>query len=169
MHYVAILNNEETEVEISELSPGHYRVVLNEDAHNIDAQFISSSTLSLISENQSHCIETEDNPEGGVNLRVLGKILRVEMLDMRAVRLRRAQNATATFDGPLPIKSPTPGKVVKILVQENQKVAEGDGLLIIEAMKMENELRAPKAGTIKSIDALEGATVESGTNLCVLE
>ena len=62
-----------------------------------------------------------------------------------------------------------PGKVVKILVKENQEVNEGDGLLIIEAMKMENELRAPKSGIVKTIQAVEGATVESGSALCIVD
>ena len=169
MHYAAITGDSEFPVEISELSPGHYRVVIDGHIHDVDAQFISPTTLSILEKNKSQKIETEENPQGGMNLRVHGQILHVEMLDMRALRLRRAQDATATFDGPLTINSPMPGKIVKVLVKENQEVNEGDGLLIIEAMKMENELRAPKAGIIKTIQAVEGATVESGSALCVVD
>ena len=169
MHYAAIIGDSEFPVEISELSPGHYRVVIDGHIHDVDAQFISPTTLSILEKNKSQKIETEENPQGGMNLRVHGQILHVEMLNMRALRLRRAQDATATFDGPLTINSPMPGKIVKVLVKENQEVNEGDGLLIIEAMKMENELRAPKAGIIKTIQAVEGATVESGSALCVVD
>ena len=169
MHYAAIINNTEFPIEISELSPGHYRVVIDGQIHDVDAQFISATTLSILENNASQRIETEENPQGGMNLRVHGQIVHLEMLDMRALRLRRAQDATATFDGPLTINSPMPGKVVKILVKENQEVNEGDGLLIIEAMKMENELRAPKSGIVKTIQAVEGATVESGAALCIVD
>jgi len=169
MHYTAILQKSEVPVEISELSPGHYRIVIDERVYDIDAQFISETTLSIINDNYSHRIDTEENTDGGFNLRAMGQILHVEMLDMRALRLRHAQEATANFDGPLNINSPMPGKVVQVLVQEGQEVAEGDGLLIIEAMKMENELRAPKSGVVKTIQASEGNTVESGSLLCVVE
>ncbi|MBJ80081.1 MAG: acetyl-CoA carboxylase biotin carboxyl carrier protein subunit [Myxococcales bacterium] len=169
MHYTAIIQNSEVPVEISELSPGHYRIVIEDRVYDIDAQFISETTLSIMNNNQSHRIDTEENPDGGFNLRAMGQILHVDMLDMRALRLRHAQEATANFDGPLTINSPMPGKVVKILVEEGQEVSEGDGLLVIEAMKIENELRAPKSGIVKTIQTSEGNTVESGSLLCIVE
>ena len=62
-----------------------------------------------------------------------------------------------------------PGKVVKLLVAVGDEVAEGQGVLLIEAMKMENELRAPKAGRVVSIAVAEGQTVEGRTELVVIE
>jgi biotin carboxyl carrier protein len=58
-----------------------------------------------------------------------------------------------------------PGKIVKILVLENQQVGEGQGLLVIEAMKMQNELRAPRPGRVEKVYVLEGSGVEAGFKL----
>jgi biotin carboxyl carrier protein len=61
-----------------------------------------------------------------------------------------------------------PGKVVRVLVKAGDEVAEGQGLVVVEAMKMENELKSPKAGTVTELHAVEGATVESGAKLIVV-
>ena len=66
------------------------------------------------------------------------------------------------------VKSPMPGNVLKINVTQGQKVNEGDVLLILEAMKMENEIAAPKAGTVAQIVAAPGAVVETGSPLVVI-
>lgn len=66
------------------------------------------------------------------------------------------------------VKSPMPGNILKINVTVGQKVAEGDALLILEAMKMENEIAAPKAGTVAQIIVSKGAVVETGAPLVVL-
>ena len=62
-----------------------------------------------------------------------------------------------------------PGKVVKILVAVGDEVAQGQGLVVVEAMKMENELKSPKAGTVVEVLAKEGAAVESGAKLIVVD
>ena len=67
------------------------------------------------------------------------------------------------------IKAPMPGRVVKILVEEGQKVQHGDGLLVVEAMKMENELSAPRDGIIKTIHVGEGDTVEGNAELLLID
>ena len=66
------------------------------------------------------------------------------------------------------VKSPMPGNVLKINVSQGQKVAEGDVLLILEAMKMENEVAAPKSGTVAQIVAAPGTVVETGSPLVVI-
>lgn len=67
-----------------------------------------------------------------------------------------------------PINSPMPGTILKVNVAAGQTVKSGDILMILEAMKMENEIMAPKDGTITSVSISEGATVESGTLLCTI-
>jgi pyruvate carboxylase subunit B len=62
-----------------------------------------------------------------------------------------------------------PGKVVKVLVQAGDAVKAGQGVIVVEAMKMENELRAPRDGVVKSVSAREGQAVESGQTLAVLD
>jgi len=71
--------------------------------------------------------------------------------------------------GPSKITAPMPGKIVRLLASPGQEVAAGQGLVVIEAMKMENELRAPRAGRVKEIQVREGQTVEAGALLVVME
>jgi biotin carboxyl carrier protein len=62
-----------------------------------------------------------------------------------------------------------PGKIVRRLVQEGQHVEAGAGLLVIEAMKMQNEIKAPKPGTVRQLSAVEGAAVNAGDVLAIIE
>jgi biotin carboxyl carrier protein len=72
-------------------------------------------------------------------------------------------------DGPQRIAAPMPGKVVKLLVKPGDRVAPRQGVVVVEAMKMENELRARAAGTVKEVRAIEGMTVEAGAILVILD
>jgi acetyl/propionyl-CoA carboxylase alpha subunit len=67
------------------------------------------------------------------------------------------------------VVAPMPGRVVRVLVKQGEDVAAGQGLVVVEAMKMENELTSPKAGTVKTVEVVEGAAIESGKLLVVVE
>jgi len=67
------------------------------------------------------------------------------------------------------VAAPMPGKIVRLLVAEGDSVAAGQGLLVMEAMKMQNEMKAPKAGRVVSLTAREGATVAAGDVLAAIE
>jgi biotin carboxyl carrier protein len=69
---------------------------------------------------------------------------------------------------PVTIRSPIPGRVVKVLVKVDDRVTAGQTMVVLEAMKMENDLRAPRAGRVASVSCTEGATVEAGQDLVVL-
>lgn len=85
---------------------------------------------------------------------------------------RRATAGQGTADnsnGPVSVTAPMPGRVVKVLVRAGDTVAARQGLVVIEAMKMENELRAPRAGTVKTVSVASGAPVEAGSVVVVIE
>ena len=84
-------------------------------------------------------------------------------------RLRSSGSGVDHADGIAEIKSAMPGKVVRVLVEAGNEVEAGSGVLIVEAMKMQNELKAPKAGTIKEIRVQEGAAVGAGDVLATIE
>ena len=90
-----------------------------------------------------------------------------EVRDVRSLGARRLK-AGAT-DGPKKITAPMPGKVVRIISAEGTAVEAGQGVIVIEAMKMQNELKSPKKGIVKKILAAEGATVNAGDALAVVE
>lgn len=84
---------------------------------------------------------------------------------VRDPRARRRASAASVAAGPEVLTAPMPSKVVKLLVREGEQVADGQGLLVMEAMKMQNELRAPRAGRVERIHVSEGSGVETGAPL----
>lgn len=86
----------------------------------------------------------------------------VEAVDERTAHIRSLAGATASQTGPLTLKAPMPGLVVRVLATQGEKVVEGSSLIVLEAMKMENELKASAAGIIERISATPGRTVEKG-------
>ena len=95
-----------------------------------------------------------------------GHRLAVEVRDPR--RYSR-QKGGKGVEGRLNVVAPMPGKVVRLLTEVGDTVVEGQGLLVVEAMKMQNELSAPKAGRVSAVTAREGATVSAGEVLAVIE
>ena len=84
-------------------------------------------------------------------------------------RSLRAVSASATATGPRPLKAPMPGRIIRVLVASGETVVAGQGCVVIEAMKMQNELKAPKAGTIARLSATVGETVAAGATLLIIE
>jgi len=91
--------------------------------------------------------------------------LRHYLVEIRDPRRWRRDGTGVREKGPQEIVAPMPGKIVKVLVSENQVVVRGQGLLVIEAMKMQNEIRAPRAGRVERIYAQEETGVEAGFRL----
>ena len=93
----------------------------------------------------------------------------VEALDERTRAIRALSGAGKEALGPAPLLAPMPGMIVRVAVQVGDTVEPGQSLVVMEAMKMENELRATSAGTVKSVLAQAGAAVEKGAVLLELE
>ena len=93
----------------------------------------------------------------------------VEALDERTRAIRELSGAGKEASGPAPLIAPMPGMIVRVAVQVGDTVEPGQGLIVMEAMKMENELRATSAGTVKTVLAQPGTAVEKGTVLLELE
>jgi biotin carboxyl carrier protein len=169
MRYVALLNGEEHQVEIVEVSPNRFQLTIDGRTLEVDARAVQDTTLSLLHDNSAYNIESEVNPAGGETVLVRGHQVTVEVLDLRSMQLRRAQEVATGPAGPAEIAAPMPGKVVAVLVKDGEQVEEGQGLVVVEAMKMENELRSPRAGVVKNLSVEEGAAVDGGVALCVVE
>lgn len=104
---------------------------------------------------------------GGYQVHVGGRSYDIRLSDPK--RLRDTKAAGAGADGRASIVAPMPGKVVRVLVERGAQVEAGDGLVIVEAMKMQNEMKSPKGGTVVEIHAEAGATVNVGEVLIVVE
>lgn len=117
---------------------------------------------------RSYDVAVERRSNGERIVHVDGCAVPVSIVDPRE-QLTRRRTAVSTEAGPRSIVSPMPGRIVKVLVREGDTVAAQQGLIVVEAMKMENELRAPRAGRVTSVKVVEGTSVERGAVLIVME
>jgi acetyl/propionyl-CoA carboxylase alpha subunit len=147
---------------------GVLHLLLDGVPHQVDAIPLADDSVSLILDGRSYALEFEPRGGGertGVLLR--GSVFEVELLDERRLRMRAA-GGRLSDEGPQVLVAPMPGKIVRVLVRPGDEVREGQGLLVVEAMKMENELRAARAGRVLEVAVVEGAAVEAGARLCVV-
>ncbi len=143
-----------------------WRCRVDGESVSIDTVFSAHDILSLLAGGKSYEIKLERN---GRELTIVlsGRRYTAEVLDPRSLRSRK--RAALSEDGPLSVIAPMPGKVVRVLAPENTKVRAGGGVVVIEAMKMQNELKSPKTGRVKKMLAKEGAAVNAGDVLAVVE
>lgn len=110
-----------------------------------------------------------DGPRGAYLMRIGGRRYPVEALDERTRTIRDLSGVAAGPVGPLPVRAPMPGLIVRIEVSVGDQVSAGQAVAAMEAMKMENELRAPGAGRVKVVHAKVGQAVEKGAILVEFE
>ncbi len=131
----------------------------------VDAVLARPDVLSLRIGNLAYEVKCE-RVGSDVHLWVGSERFAVEIRDPRSLRGR----ARAVDDhGPRKLTAPMPGKVVRVLVSEGVEVNAGSGVLVVEAMKMQNEIKSPKKGTIQRILVSEGAAVNAGDVLAIVE
>jgi biotin carboxyl carrier protein len=156
------------EVSVVELEGGRCEVTVGDRVRVVDARALGQRAWSLVLDGRAHTVDLEGElPELAVHFR--DQSVPVKLVDARRALLAEAGRRGGHKAGPLPIRSPMPGKVVKLLAAIGTRVAAGQGLLVVEAMKMENEMRAPRDGTVVAIRVREGQTVEAGEELATLE
>jgi biotin carboxyl carrier protein len=160
----ATIDGRTLRVDVREEHDGSYIVKLDEQALRVDARDAGRGLLSLIIEGQSHAAAVERHAEGYTV--VLGHQSFEVGFQEAAHGL---PSATKTATGPAKLKAPMPGKIVRLLASVGADVTAGQGLVVMEAMKMENELKAPRAGRVKELPVQEGQTVDAGTLLAVVE
>lgn len=131
----------------------------------VSAVWLSPHTIHLIVDGRSYDLSVV----GQGNEYHVSTRRRTHDIELRAATEGASAAARKKPAGPAAIRAPMPGKIVRLLVEDGQNVADGTGLLVIEAMKMENEIRSPRAGHVRGIAVREGQTVETGATLCVLE
>ena len=169
--FVGVYKKLSRNIELEQNSDGSYVVTLDGERHEVDARRFEGGTWSLIIDGHSYDVELEvsgkNESEGEYVALVRGSVIELSVQDERKNRLRFQDNI-GSREGPQVVKAPMPGKIVKVLVEEGQEVAENDPIIIIEAMKMENELRAVKDGVISKIMVGEGDTVEGNSKLITI-
>lgn len=167
MKYTAILEDKERELEVIRQDEHRFRVLVDGEAHDVDARHCAPDLLSILVDNVSYDISFSLD-ETNVQLNFRNRYYKIEVLDERRMRMRRVLSELEV-SGPEMIKTSMPGKVVKVLVEEGQEVAPGTGVIIIEAMKMENVIQCRNGGIIKGVHVKAGEAVESDVTLIEIE
>lgn len=174
MRFIATFDQNEHVVEVDDHGDedGRYTMRLDGKDFEVDAQLMKSHIVSMLINHRSYDVDVEKlSPEpldGRLGAMLRGRVIRFEMLDERRFKMKEAQSTRFDVGGASLISSPMPGKVIKLLANVGDSVEEGQGVVVVEAMKMENELRAPKAGTVSEVFANEGDAVEAGAKLMLI-
>ena len=126
-------------------------------------------SLLTIGEQVYRLVARRGAARGDYVLSLDGRRFSVEALDERTRAIRDLSAASAAASGPAPLVAPMPGLIVRVNVVPGDVVQAGQGLVVMEAMKMENELRAPTGGTVRAVRAEPGTAVEKGAVLVELE
>jgi biotin carboxyl carrier protein len=167
MAFIAKLGEQSYSVEIEEIGKSLYRVAIDGNDFLVDGKKTGRTNYSLIVDNRSFEIEV-DNSEDEYRVLVDGRNYHVHLVDERRVRVGGSQS-DIDLQGRQKVSVPMPGKVIAVLVSEGDNVERGQGLVIVEAMKMENEVRSPIAGEVKEIKVKPGDAVEGGAVLVIVE
>ena len=156
MKYITTIDDKEFIVELLD----DRRVSVNGNTYKVDFETVSGQPVySLIVDGRSHeAYVQEGDDDWQVLLR--GRLYSATVVDEREKRLRAAAGGGVAETGEYHLKAPMPGLIVAIPVEEGQEVKKGDVLLVLESMKMQNELKAPRDGIVSRIKVKPGESVE---------
>ena len=160
----AFLGDREVDVEVRPVEGG-FEVSIDGQVEFVDTAPCDGNAYSLIVDHRSYDVSVHDAGRDVYVVRHGGFRRDVRIVDP----LVAAAQAIEATSGPAEVAAVMPGRVVKLLVEEGQEVAEGQGLLVLEAMKMENEVAAPRAGVVRKLPVSAGEAVEGGQLLALIE
>lgn len=167
MTFIAKLGDQNYTVEIEEIGKSLYRVSVDGNEILVDGKKTGRSNYSLIINHRSFEVDV-DIAETEYRVLVDGRNYHIDLVDERRMRVGGFQSGIQ-LQGRQNISVPMAGKVIAVLVNEGDQIEKGQGLVIVEAMKMENEVRSPIQAVVKEVKVKAGQAVESGELLLVVE
>lgn len=166
MKYEVLLGGKTRVVELAQQN-GAWKISLDGNALDANAVEVAPNTFSVLLNGESHEIRIAPRPDGSLTLHTGLAEYHAEVSDPRSWRGRR--HGALEAEGRQQIAAPMPGKVVRLLIKQGDTVEVGQGLLVVEAMKMQNEIRSPKSGKVEKLFASEGQAVNAGDVLVWVE
>jgi biotin carboxyl carrier protein len=166
MKFEVVINNARRIIEL-ERDAERWRISLDGEPTQADALEISPGVFSILLNGKSHQVRVTPTPAGALTLQTGRHEFTAEVTDPRAWRGRR--HGALEAEGRQQIVAPMPGKIIRVLVQAGERVEAGQGLLVVEAMKMQNEIRSPKSGTVERLLVKEGQPVNAGEALAWID
>ncbi len=163
MKFKAFLQDTEHDIEVR-AKGALFIVTIDGMAHEVDAAQVDATFYSLLVQNKSYDVSVDADGRDQYVVRHGGFARRVRLVNPLTI----AAGAHAVAAGPVDVRAVMPGRVLKLLVVEGDAVEEGQPLAVLEAMKMENDILAPKAGRVAVIRVAAGQAVEAGEKLLVV-
>jgi biotin carboxyl carrier protein len=167
MHYYVSNAGKQIVADVAALDRQHFAVSLDGQTSEADAVSIGPDAANILINDRSYEVHVADEA-GEFLVYSKGRPLRIAVANEQRFRLG---NGTAAFaiQGKQVVVAPMPGKIARVLVSLGDEVREGQGVVVVEAMKMENELKSPKSGRVIELHAAEGSAVEKNATLIVVE
>jgi biotin carboxyl carrier protein len=165
MVYDVTINGKQHQLDLERADAG-WRCRLDGREIQVDAVLARRDVLSVLIGGKAYEVKREWTATD-MHLWVGSASYAAELRDPRSLRSRRG--AVTDERGPRKLLAPMPGKVVRVLIGEQQAVEAGQSILVVEAMKMQNEIKSPKKGIVQKIVAAEGANVNAGDVLAIVE
>ena len=157
-------------VTVEPAASGRFHVTVDGHSHEVRAERTGEFGLSLLVGDDANASREFQLAPSGVRGELLAAFAgRSVAVVVNGRTRRRGGNEDAGRDGVQSVTAPMPGRVVRILVSPGDTVAARQGVVVVEAMKMENELRSPRAGTVREVSVTTGTSVEAGRVLVVIE
>jgi biotin carboxyl carrier protein len=166
MTYDVVVDGKTHRLELTR-DEGAWHCTVDGQPMEVDAALTARDVLSLLIGNKQYEIKRERSLQGELHMVIGSARYAVDVQDPRSLRTRRG--AQASEAGPQKLTAAMPGKIVRILVSEKDEVKAGQAILVMEAMKMQNEMKSPKDGRVQKILTSEGSTVNAGDTLAVIE
>jgi biotin carboxyl carrier protein len=164
MKYYATINDQEYEIEIDQ----DREIKVNGRKYETDfQQLVEGGVSSLLLDNRSLEAMVEERDDSW-EVFIHGELYSVRVQDERSYRLGQAWGKGFEITGEVTLRSPMPGVIVAVPAAPGQHVAKGEAVVILESMKMENEMRSPRAGIVRQVLVAKGDTVEKGQVLAVV-
>jgi biotin carboxyl carrier protein len=172
MNFDIEINGRQHAVKVERVG-ARFRIEAGARVDVVDVARIDRTTMSMILEGDrdtSHEVSLLNGREAGdVEIHLRAGVVHARIASAGERGRRSSGSAFGGPGGPQRVTAPMPGKIVKVLVKAGDEVASRQGLVVIEAMKMENELRATRAGHVKDVHVAEGDLVDTGRLLAVIE
>jgi biotin carboxyl carrier protein len=165
MTYDVIVDNKTHQVELTR-GENTWTCKVDGKEIEVDAELTARDILSVLVGGKAYEIKRERSLQGELHMVIGSARYAVDVQDPRSLRTRRA--IAGVDAGPQKVKAPMPGKIVRVLVAEKDEVKAGQGIIVMEAMKMQNEMKSPKDGIVEKILAAEGSAVNAGDTLAII-
>ncbi|MGE5112975.1 MAG: biotin/lipoyl-containing protein [Acidobacteriaceae bacterium] len=166
MTYDVVINGTTHRVELTK-GESAWICKVDDAMMEIDAAFTARDVISILLGGKAYEVKRERSLSGETHMIVGSARYASEVQDPRSLKTRRTKAGAEA--GPQKLTAPMPGKIVRILLPEKCEVEAGQGVIVVEAMKMQNELKSPKKGIVAKVLVDEGTTVNAGDPLVIIE